>query len=484
MIAEQGQVTGAVPLTPIELRFLEAEPPEPNHFNWATLVQAPAGLHAGLMGRAVRAVLEHHDALRLRLSRGADGSWGQFLAAQSEDVPFESVDLSGLPPEEQRPALEALAAGVQVRLDLAAGPLLRVVWFNLGASRPGRLLVVVHRLAADEVSCRVLLDDLRGSYRALRGGREPRLPPKTTSFKEWAEHLKTLARSGTRDGEAAYWLDVRRRVAVRLPVDRPDGDNSWASAEAVTVTLQEEQTRALLEEVPRAAKVQPAEVLLTALAVAVRRWAGPGPVLVNLEGHGREEVGAGVNVLRTVGWFTSVYPMLLDVPEAADLGMALRAVQEQMRSLPGHGIGYGLLRYLGADAELRERLAVMPEGEVLFNYFGQVDGGAPSGAGKLGPAPESLGPTQSVQGRRRHLLEVSGGVQRGQLLLRWNYSANLHERATVARLTEDFLQAVRELIDHCLQVPQAAPAPEDFPLAALDQADLAALLKQLSESGA
>jgi amino acid adenylation domain-containing protein/non-ribosomal peptide synthase protein (TIGR01720 family) len=486
VVADQGPVTGPVPLTPIQRWFFEQDPPDPHHFNWATFLQVPHAADPAPMRQAVRHLIAHHDALRLRLVREASG-WRQHLAAPDDDVPFSHTDLSGLDDEGQREAMRARATQLQTSLNLTTGPLLRVAWFDLGADRPCRVLVIAHHLVLDAVSWRLLLEDLLAVYRQARDGQPPRLPPKTTSFKEWAEKLQEFACSEALNREQPYWLDPRRAEVRPLPIDYPEGANRKDSAEQIPVGLDEAETRALTQDVPFATKVRVHDVLLTALATTLARWTGGERVLVDLEGHGREDIGAEMNLARTVGWFTTFYPLLLDLAgwhwqlaaSGTLAGEAQMRVAEQLRQVPGRGIGYAVLRYLSPDAQLRERLRSLPAAQVSFNYLGQQDGDPATQRGQAGQLRDLLGPSQSRRGRRAHLVEINGAVRQGRLQLIWTYSRNLHRRATVEKAAGDFLAALRELIAHCQALPGERRTPADFPDARLSQAELDVLLERL-----
>jgi amino acid adenylation domain-containing protein/non-ribosomal peptide synthase protein (TIGR01720 family) len=478
---EQGVVTGSVPLTPMQHWFFEQQLPDPHHWNQALLLEVRQSLDPTLLERAVAHVLEHHDALRLRFVQGADG-WQQVNAGLEAAVPFARVDLSGLPPAEQGPALEAAAAALQTSLHLAAGPLLRVALFDLGTARPSRLLLVVHHLVVDGVSWRIVLEDLYMAYEQLRCGQAVRLPPKTTSFRQWAERLTAYARAGGLRDELDYWLAAARRRGSRLPVDFPGGVNTVASARTVTVALSAEETRALLREVPAAYRTQINEVLLTALAQAWAQWSGAGMLLVDVEGHGREPLFDDVDLSRTVGWFTSLFPVWLEVGATAAPGAALQTVKEQLRRIPNRGMGYGVLRYLSGDTAIVEQLRALPPAEVSFNYLGQGDQ-VWTEAALFGLARESSGPARSPRGRRRYLLEIDGGVMDGQLQFAWTYSAQVHRRATIERLAQGFLEALRWLIAHCQSPDASGFTPSDFAEFQWTQADLDEITAAIRKSG-
>jgi non-ribosomal peptide synthase protein (TIGR01720 family) len=232
--------------------------------------------------------------------------------------------------------------------------------------------------------------------------------------------------------------------------------------------------------VPPVYHTQINDALLTALVQSVARWTGERALLVDLEGHGREELFAEVDLSRTVGWFTTLFPVRLEL-KAEGPGEALKAVKEQLRDIPKGGIGYGVLRYGHPNPEVRTALHALPQAEVSFNYLGQLDLML-SDASLLGPAPESSGPPHSPRGRRPHLLEVSGFVVEGQLHLEWTYSTHIHRRATVERLARGCLEALEALIAHC-QSPEAGGfTASDFPDAELSQGELEELIARFTGS--
>ncbi|HEX2091425.1 MAG TPA: amino acid adenylation domain-containing protein [Longimicrobiaceae bacterium] len=475
--AEQGTVTGELPLTPIQHWFFECDLPERDHWNMPLLLTPREPLQPAALEGAVRALLAHHDALRLRFARGADGRWTQRNAGTEGEAAAERIDLSGVPEAGWATAIERRCAELQRSLSLVEGPLFRAAYFDPGADRPGRLLLVAHHLGVDGASWRILLEDLQTAYEQLRRGEEVVLPPKTTSFREWAHRLEEHLRSGALDAELAFWSDPAREGVARVPVDG-DGPNTEESAQVVAVSLDEEETRALLQEVTAAYRTQINDVLLCALARAWTRWTGEERLLVELEGHGREEIVEGVDLSRSVGWFTTAFPVLLDLRGVEEEGATLKAVKEQLRALPAHGIGYGLLRYLGGGAA-RERLAALPRAEISFNYLGQL-GGTFSSESFFQLAGEDPGPVRSPRGERPNLLEVNGVVEEGEggprLHLHLGYSTARHREDTVRRLAEALAAELRALIAHCTSAGAGGYTPSDFPLAGLGQAELDALL--------
>ena len=479
--AEQGLVTGPLPLTPIQHWFFERESPESHHFNQAILLEVRDALDPAMLDQSVRALVSHHDALRLRFVQWKSG-WDQVNADLDEAPLVSRTDLSSLAPENRRAAIESTAAEVQASLDLSEGPTIRAMLFDLGERESNRLLIVIHHLCVDGVSWRILLEDLQTVYQQLSRGEAIVLPPKTTSFKQWSNRLTEYAQSEAILEEADYWLARSANRDTRLPRDFADGANTQASRETVSVSLSAEETESLLQEVPAAYRTQINDVLLTALAQSLAPWTGARSVAVDLEGHGREPLFDDIDLSRTVGWFTSLFPAHLQLEDCDDdPGRQLKSIKEQLRAIPTHGISYGLLRYLRDDEELTARLGAIPPPEISFLYLGQFDH-TQSAVSMFGAAKESSGPNISPLANRSYLLEFAGSVSDGQLKLTVTYSRNVHRSSTVERLAEDFVEALRALINHCRTTEVGGYTPSDFTEAGLSQEELDELIAELTSA--
>lgn len=472
-VAEQGVVTGAVPLTPVQARFFAQDHADLHHYNQAMLLEVEESLDARVLERALQQLVIHHDALRLQFKKTGQG-WQQTIAPVSDgtDVSSISVELFS------NRLLEERAAVLQASLNLESGPLTRVALFTNQAGKPARLLIVIHHLLVDGVSWGVLLEDLQTLYTQLDLSKKIELPAKTTSFKSWSEQLSTYARADVLLGEAPYWHSLGEASIARLPVDLANGSNTAASARTVTVSLNPRETLALLMEVPAAYRTQINEVLLTALARTLSQWTNHTSVLLDLEGHGREEILEGVDLSRTVGWFTTIFPVVLDLRGSQAISETLRLIKEQLRAIPNRGIGYGLLRYLSNDEEIVPNLGRQSPAELRFNYLGQTDRALPQ-ASLFKPAAEATGPAQSPAAERGYLLNIIGAVTGGELRLEWTYSENIHRRETIERLAQGYLEELRTLIANSRSREAESFSPSDFPQANLSQKDLDKVLARL-----
>lgn len=475
--AEQGPVTGEAPLTPIQRRFFARDLPNPHHWNQSLLLTVPEPLVWKALETAVQTLLSHHDALRLRYVPEGRA----FRQVHAPDEPASIVhraDLTRVPEAEQPKMLEVHAARWQASLDLSVGPLLRVIGFDLGVGRPGRLLLIAHHLIVDGVSWRVLLDDLQIAYDQARRGEPAQLPDKTAAFKQWAERLVTAAEDADRQEEASYWLGLPWDRVSPLPVDDPAGDRTEAAMATHTVALREAETRALLETVPEAYRTRIDEVLLTALALALGRWTAQGVVAVEVEGHGREGLdGEDLDLSRTVGWFTSAYPVVLEVAPDATPDAALKAVKEQLRRVPRRGLPFGVVRELGTG-ETTDRLRQLPSVGVGFNYLGQWDQVVGAGT-RFSLATESPGAEHDPRGPLAYEIEIDAAVYAGRLEATFRYSAARYRQETVAEVSERWCEALRELIAHGSSADAGGYTPSDFPDVALASHELDALLEQM-----
>ncbi|KQM47507.1 non-ribosomal peptide synthetase [Pseudomonas sp. Leaf15] len=461
--AEQGLLTGSSGLTPIQHWFFDTEIPHRQHWNQALLLKPLQLLEPHRLEQALLAVLEHHDALRLSFSK-RDAQWH----AEHLAVPQGGVLMQAQVRDMQD--CTALFTDTQRSLDLEHGPLLRALLVD-GPQGQQRLLIAIHHLVVDGVSWRVLLEDLQTVYRQLSDGQSVSLPAKTSALRDWAARLRAYAGSESLREELSLWQEQLAGPAVELPVARPQGSLRNREAETVSVRLGVEHTRQLLQQAPSAYRTQVNDLLLTALARVLCRWTGHASTLIQLEGHGRETLFDEIDLTRSVGWFTSAYPLRL-TPHAGQ-GDSIKAIKEQLRGVPHKGLGYGVLRYL-ADDQCKQAMAALPTAQITFNYLGQFD--QSFGADALfHPLDESAGLAHDPDAPLPNELSVDSQVYGGELLLRWTFSRERHDPQTIRELADGYLSELQSLIAHCLNDEAGGLTPSDFPLAHLTQAQLDSL---------
>ncbi|MES2259416.1 MAG: amino acid adenylation domain-containing protein [Pseudomonadota bacterium] len=449
-------------LTPIQAGFLAQAGGALNHRNQSVLLQPRLRLDAGVLETALAALLRHHDALRLRFSRDAAGAWRQQCAAF--DATMAGMALwrrdAGDAAE-----VEVICQQAQRSLDIGAGLLLRAVLIDV-ADGTQRLLLAIHHLAVDGVSWRVLLEDLQSAYQQGARAEAIVLPAATSAFTSWTEALATYP--FRHEGKLEYWRSLSGATA--LPVNYPEVHCTMRDSVTAEVRLDTAQTEALLQHAPAAYRTRINDILLAALARALCAWSGQERVLIDLEGHGREDLFEQLDLSRTVGWFTSLFPVVLEgAGEPAD---ALKRTKEMLRAIPNSGVGHGIFRHLGSD-EQRAALAALPQPRVVFNYLGQFENSF--GANSLWAlAAESSGDNTDPAAPPAHELSINGQVLQGSLSLDISYSAARFDAASVDGLARAFQSELEALIEHCASGARGL-TPSDVPLARLTQPELDSL---------
>lgn len=476
--AEQGPITGPVLLTPAQHWFFEQDISNPHHWNQTVLLKTVYPLDLTLLDKAFNLLQSHHDALRFRFHLRQD-EWQQTCIDPENNISVKHIDLSSRSREEQDAILEIVSTKLQTSLNLTEGPLLQVAYFQMDSDRQDRLLIILHHLIVDGVSWRILLDDLQTVYSHLTNGVSPQLPLKTTSFKHWAEQLGKYAQSEEIRQTFAYWQSMTEIDTSGLPIDHLDTSdgNTVASAQTVSMSLDKRETQQLLREASKAYNTQINDLLLTGLARTFGGWIDTQSVQIDLEGHGREQEAVNLDVSRTVGWFTTTFPFLLQCDVSADLGSSIKSIKEQLRSIPGQGIGYGLLRYLAEDGDDGRGLGRGSHSKVSFNYLGQFDQTLSEG---LMFRLESGGGMPHDPGAIRcYELEINCWVVSGQLEIHWTYSEELHLRSTVEALSMKYVEELRRLITHCMDPSMGGYTPSDFPGSKLTQKELEQIMTQI-----
>ena len=475
---DQGLVSGEFPLTPIQRWFFDQEMPNPHHWNQPAMLLVPDDLDLELLHGAFERLMVHHDILRARFSRDGEG-WKQEIAETATAPEILRFDFSGLSESQRIEAITSAVTDLQSGLDITQGRIIRVAHFALSPGQHGRLCVVPHHLVMDGVSWRILLEDLGTAYRQLKQGHAIRLPAKTTSYKTWAEHLTRYADSMSLRAELDFWTQEAASKGFSIPTDFHGGDNTVASEQKLRVVLTAEETQTLLKRVPPVYNTQIDDLLLTAMATTFSRWTGSDTLALSMEGHGREIAESNIDLTRTVGWFTSHFPVRLTL-NSKHSGDTIKSIKEQLRRVPNRGIGFAVLRYLCPDSAVAGQLRSANQSPVLYNYLGQFNRSESSDS-FFGLTSESCGPDHDPAGPRSHLLEINAMVFDDRLHIDWVYSENLHAAASIQRLADEYMETLRNLISHCLSSEAGGFSPSDFPEANLDQAGLDDLLRQLNQ---
>ena len=360
-------VTGDVPLTPVQRRFFTLSMENRSHGHLCFLLNISKSLDVATFSKALSATVEHHDLLRARYKQDQERGWTQRIASGKETVVVECCYYADIAQVEQH------VAQVVKKIDLSRGPLIRVVYFQGGKHKKDLLFVVIHHLVFDVYSIHILMEDLFTTYMRLAEGKEISLPQKTTSYQQWAGQLAEYANSSKLLKEKDYWLSLSKATIPRIPIDFPNGKNVRSSVLKLNSCLSRSTTQCLLREIPGTFGIQIHEALIGAVSSAIAEMTQNCTVLLELEGHGRENLLQDADLSRTIGWFTALYPVLLEVPDGLDVKQKTVRIAQQLKAVPNNGIGFGLLRYLTDDEEVKGSLEKITFPEVSVNYQGQFD---------------------------------------------------------------------------------------------------------------
>ena len=485
-------VAGEVPLTPIQKWFFDLNIPNPHHWNQALVLEVHQSLEASTVASAIQLISEYHDTLRLRFEQ-KQGVWRQFYvenkATQEENLTWEIVDLAMKTELEQNTMMREVGERVQRSLNLTNGPLARSIWFDLGENRPSQLLIVIHHLVVDGVSWRILLQDL---VEAISGSQ---LSPSTSSFQQWSHFLQTYRNSIDIQAETQFWLNTIQKEAAKIPLDFPQSliNNSESSVKTVACKLTTAQTQIFLTKANKAYRTQPQELLLAALTKTLGNITQKSNLQIMMEGHGREELSSDLDITRTLGWFTTLYPLSLELPDINLESEIIKTVKEKLRAVPKRGFGYGLLRYLEQGTGNREqgtenrekgekpKFTNYQSPEISFNYLGQVRSESGKNKKLLRLLNSEIEPTRNPEGLRPHLIDINAIVVEGELRVDWLYSSNLHQEETITKWADEFHKNLLEIINHCKEVGVGSYTPSDFPLVKISQSSVNKLQEKYSQ---
>jgi len=464
-IVKQDMIVGEIPLTAITAWFFREFTFEKHHFNHSDLFYAKEPLDEDALRAAFSKIPEHHDALRMRC-RIENGNWKMEIAEADYPLHFEVIDLRNS--EQAVWELESHAEKLQASLDLEKGPLMKAALFRMppecqnanfirmGLTSTDRLLIIIHHLLIDGVSWRFFLEDLFRGYEQYLAKKAITLPPKTDSFKEWAEKIQEYSISDELLREKEYWRGLETMPLGELPWDddSPSGSNDGMMKDSFTaeITLSQPETEILLTKAGQIYAAGTDEILLTALAYSLKQWHGHNKTAINLEGHGREDIIKDADVSRTVGWFTAVYPVILDSPDAprlkSDVAAQIGIIKDILRNIPNRGMGYGILKYVTPEA-YKPELKFDLKPRISFNYLGQFEA---YGTGFFEMAKESAGNAVSPNAKIIHDIDINAVVAEKKLHLYLRANSRKCRAESADKILSDLKNKLKKIIAKCEKV--------------------------------
>ncbi len=461
----QAIVTGVIPLTPIQHAFFDGSPTDHHHFNQAVMLYSATGLAAKTIKTVFEKIQEHHDALRITFKieyNKETTSWDIQQENHGLDYPIDlkEYDLTHLEANSNELSKEFKEKinALQEEINLEKGPLLKLGLFHL--SDGDRLLIVIHHLVIDGLSWRILFEDIQTLYTQITSDQPPRLPAKTDSFKHWSEQLHAFASHKTFLKEKTYWAQLNSQAVLPIKKDFDVAGNAVRDTQSLSFYLEEAETTLLLNKVNQCYNTEINDILLTALGVAIKKTLGQDHVLIALEGHGRENISGDIDISRTVGWFTAVYPVLMDVLYTDDIGRQIKEVKETLRKIPNKGIGYGIFKYLTPHAT-PEPIEFNLNPQLIFNYLGQFDADVTQ-MSLFQMAKESMGDLRGLNNHREYELEINGMTVKNRLSMTISYNKTHFKPDTITALSHHFKSELQNIIVFCSTQAYVERTPSDF----------------------
>ncbi|MDP4143546.1 MAG: amino acid adenylation domain-containing protein [Bacillota bacterium] len=451
----QETITGPIKLTPIQKAFFETNYYIEKHYNQSIMLYSKNGFKEDFVEKVFNEIVRHHDALRMVFKK-ENSDIIQFN--RNDDIELLNYNIFHVKDEDYKGYIERKVSEIQSSMDIENGPLIRVGLFKTCAG--DHLLIAIHHLVIDGVSWRILLEDFAMAYKQLEEKQNIVLPSKTDSYKKWAEELYNYAESNELQEQLTYWNTIENQNILPIMKDsKLCCSKKIGDCKTISISLDEEYTEKLLRETNKAYNTEINDILLTALAKTIKFWTSNEQVLINLEGHGRENIAEDLDVSRTVGWFTSKYPVLLNVGGCYDLSSEIKNVKETLRHVPLKGIGYSILRYVTLpmkNNDIRFKL----EPEISFNYLGQFDNDIKSDL--FITSSISSGDNVSKENSFNYSLAVGGMIIRNKLVMKFTYNSKEFFKKTMDNLLNSYIRNLKEIIEHCSIKQEQEYTPSDF----------------------
>ncbi|WP_269903035.1 non-ribosomal peptide synthetase [Bacillus velezensis] len=450
---DQSPVSGRTELAPIQKWFIENDFADIHHFNQAFMFQVKEKINEHALAKTFELLVKHHDALRLIYTAENDEIKQEVRDVQAARDTFTLDIYDLLADTDYKNTIEKLADQLQSGMDLEKGLLMKLGLFR--TMRGDYLLIAIHHMVIDGVSWRILLEDMEQVYNNLQKGEPAVLPPKTASFQEWTRKLAEYANGSEIRKELRYWENIEKTKIKEIPRDFNKTDSVFKESRTITVSLTKQLTDKLQRNTNAAYNTQINDILLCSLGMAVKEWAGLDKVLIGLEGHGRENILENISIERTIGWFTSLFPIVLDMEHSDDLPYCIKNTKEYLRRIPHKGIGYGIIKYLTAPAHKKD-ISFTIKPEIGFNYLGEI---SQKKRAVFQHADISSGTSVSLSNKKLNAIEINSFIMDGQLQLEFNYSTKEFKEETIKTLTESYINRLIDIIQHCgmKKIPEKTP---------------------------
>ncbi|MBU7592684.1 non-ribosomal peptide synthetase [Metabacillus halosaccharovorans] len=462
---EQAPIEGELDYSPIYYWFFNQGHQQPEYYNQSVLLRLDKSVQSKDIETAMDVLVQHHDSLRLNLR--TDGVFFYNPKHLDEHVQLKTFDLSELTYKQQLHKMVEIGSVLKSSFDLETSLLIKAAIFYLG-DQGNRLLITAHHFVVDGISWRILLEDLATILESKKQLLNISLSQKTASFQKWTKQVTEYAASLKTENEC-YWTKSLEHQDPQLIV-RTDGSQQLMKQTAtVSQKVSKDVTEKLLLHTNTAYRTEPVDLLLSSLSITMQHMTNNQSILFEMEGHGREEMNNEIDVSRTVGWFTSIYPVLISLPDS-ELADQIKTVKEQLRQVPNKGFDYLVKRYIS-----KQQLPKTNEQQIIrFNYLGDFNNSETSDLFTL--SEEFTGHDLGQRNNFNVLLDVSVMIIEGQLRLSVTYATSQFSEKWISRFMDDWVNKLTEIVDHCLNKQNIEFTPSDFDTVKLDQEDLDLLL--------
>lgn len=470
---DQGIVTGDTDLSPVQKWFFENYLEVMNHWNQTFMLFNKKGFSQDAVYRVIKKLVEHHDALRMKFTMG-ESIQGFNRGIEDKLFILEIIDLTV--ETDYKDTMNDRVMRLQKSIEITGGPM-----FAAGILRTtdgDYLLMTAHHLVVDGISWRILIEDFETGYRQALQNEEVKFSDKSTSYKQWTKELLNYANSSKMIEELEYWKSIDESDTQLLVNSSKTYENKLKDSDMVSMSLSVEETGQLLKNVNKAYNLEVNDLLLAALGISVKEWAGIERIAISMEGHGREEIISDVDIFRTVGWFTSMYPVVLDMKKSEDLSYILKFVKETIRRIPNKGVGYGILKYL-TPHQTKQGLSFKLKPEIGFNYLGQFNDSSETNEFSAWPIFDET--CMSRESKRLFALEVVGMTVKNEMTLSFTFNKNQFDKVSISRLAEIYKKSLLALIKHCISVDKTELTPSDMEYSDLSIEELANLEDLLNQ---
>ncbi|MCY7930376.1 condensation domain-containing protein, partial [Bacillus inaquosorum] len=459
-VIDQSPVEGEITWTPIQQWFF-SQSLEIHHFNQSVMLYRTERFDETALKKVLKSLVIHHDALRIvcryengrpvQISRGIDLPDKKLYALELFDVKDNLTEAHN--------RIKEAASQMQEHMRLETGPLLHAGLFR--TENGDHLFLTIHHLVVDAVSWRILFEDFSTAYKQAVSGETIKLPQKTDSYLTYSQSIADYSKSRQMQREAAYWDERENRHIQPIPKDNEAAPNTFKDTEVIDFNLSRHHTELLLTAANKAYSTEMNDILLTALGLALQQWTGYDQFKISMEGHGRESYLEDIDISRTVGWFTSIYPVWLDMSHSDHknkderLGHLIKQTKDMLHRIPHKGAGYGVLKYTNKKWDSEKGSP-----DISFNYLGQFDQDIQSKAFEVSDIKP--GNEISPNWERPHALDISGAVSSGCLNMHMIYNRLQFEKKTIQTFAGHFKQTLENIIEHCTGKENREWSASDF----------------------